>query len=134
MILPIGLVHPSFGSGRTKDGIALVLLDIPLPLTVVLILTIDLGTDILPARGIGAERPETEVMTKPPRPRREHLLTRNLLLMSYGVVGMIQAAAGFFSYFVILYAGGWQWGLDLPPGDPLHRTAVTGFFSSIIIC
>ena len=114
--------------------IAFVLLDIPLPLTVVLILTIDLGTDILPALGLGAERPETDVMKKPPRSRRERLLTRNLLLMSYGVVGMIQAAAGFFSYFVILYAGGWQWGLDLPPGDPLYRTAVTGFFSSIVVC
>lgn len=38
--------------------IAYVLLDIPLPLTVVLILSIYLGTDILPALGLGAERPE----------------------------------------------------------------------------
>ncbi|MBT7943500.1 MAG: HAD-IC family P-type ATPase, partial [Alphaproteobacteria bacterium] len=114
--------------------IAYVLLDIPLPLTVVLILSIDLGTDILPALGLGAERPETDVMKKKPRPRGERLLSRNLLLMSYGIVGMIQAAAGFFSYFVILYAGGWQWGQDLANGDPLHRTAITGFFASIIIC
>ena len=50
--------------------IAFVLLDVPLPLTVVLILAIDLGTDILPALGLGAERPETDVMRKPPRARR----------------------------------------------------------------
>jgi sodium/potassium-transporting ATPase subunit alpha len=114
--------------------IAYVLLDIPLPLTVVLILAIDLGTDILPALGLGAEKPETDVMHKPPRRRTERLLTRNLLFMSYGIVGMLQAAAGFFTYFVILYSGGWQWGQELATTDPLYRTAITGFFASIIIC
>ena len=114
--------------------IAYVLLDIPLPLTVVLILAIDLGTDILPALGLGAEKPETDVMKKPPRSRRERLLTRNLLFMSYGIVGMIQAAAGFFSYFVVLFNGGWQWGDQLAVTDPLYRTAITAFFASIVIC
>lgn len=114
--------------------IAFVLLDIPLPLTVVLILAIDLGTDIVPALGLGAEPPESDVMKKKPRARDERLLSRNLLIMSYGIVGMIQAAAGFFSYFVILYAGGWAWGQDLANSDPLYRTAITGFFASIIIC
>lgn len=114
--------------------IAFVLIDAPLALTVVLILAIDLGTDLLPALGLGAEKPESDVMKNRPRPRGERLLTRNLLFMSYGVVGMIQAAAGFFSFFVILYDGGWRWGVDLAWDDPLYRTAVTGFFASIIIC
>jgi len=114
--------------------IAYVLLDIPLPLTVVLILCIDLGTDLLPALGLGAERSETDVMRKPPRPRNERLLTGNLLFVSYGIVGVIQAAAGFFSYFMILYAGGWSWGQSLAPTDLLYRTATTGFFASIVIC
>ena len=114
--------------------IAYVLLDIPLPLTVVLILAIDLGTDILPALGLGAELPETDVMQNKPRSRKERLLTRNLLFMSYGVVGMIQAAAGFFSFFVVLFNGGWQWGEALAFDDPLYRTAVTAFFASIVIC
>jgi len=73
-------------------------------------------------------------MSKPPRARSERLLTRNMLGMSYGIVGMIQAAAGFFTYFVILHTGGWQWGQDLASTDPLYRTAITGFFASIIIC
>ena len=114
--------------------IAYVLLDIPLPLTVVLILAIDLGTDIIPALGLGSEKPETDVMSKPPRARHERLLTRNLLFMSYGIVGMIQAAAGFFSYFYILLDGGWQWGEALAVSDPLYRQAITAFFASIIIC
>ena len=86
--------------------IAYVLLDIPLPLTVVLILAIDLGTDIVPSLGLGAEKAETDVMSKPPRQRNERLLTRNLLGMSYGIVGMTQALSGFTSYFIVLFKGG----------------------------
>lgn len=114
--------------------IAFVLLDIPLPLTVVLILSIDLGTDLLPALGLGTETPEHDVMQRPPRPRGERLLTPNLLFMSYGIIGMLQAAAGFFSYFVVLYSGRWTWGQELAPSDPLYLKAVTAFFASIIIC
>jgi sodium/potassium-transporting ATPase subunit alpha len=114
--------------------IAFVILNIPLPLTVVLILAIDLGTDILPALGLGTEGPESDVMQKPPRSRSERLLTRNMLVMSYGIVGMIQAMAGFFSFFVVLYSGGWIWGQQLAGNDELYRTAVTAFFASIIIC
>ena len=44
--------------------IGFVVLDIPLALTVVLILAIDLGTDVLPALGLGTEKPESDVMKK----------------------------------------------------------------------
>ncbi|MFH1505928.1 MAG: HAD-IC family P-type ATPase [archaeon] len=114
--------------------IAFVLLGIPLPLTVVLILAIDLGTDILPAIGLGTEKPETDVMKKPPRSRKERLLTPQLLFVSYGIMGLIQAAAGFFSYFFVLFKGGWRWGQELAFTDPLYSTAITAFFASIIIC
>jgi sodium/potassium-transporting ATPase subunit alpha len=114
--------------------IAYVLLDIPLPVTVVLILAIDLGTDLVPALGLGAEHPESDVMHKPPRSRKERLLTRNLLFMSYGIIGMIQAAAGFFSFFVVLYNGGWQYGQDLASNTFLYQQATTAFLASVVIC
>jgi len=114
--------------------IAFAIFGIPLPLTVVLILSIDLGTDLLPALGLGVETPEDDVMKRPPRPRGERLLNSNLLFMSYGLIGMIQAAAGFFSYFVVLYSGGWTWGRHLAMTDPLYLKAVTAFFVSIVIC
>ncbi|RME30710.1 HAD family hydrolase [Candidatus Woesearchaeota archaeon] len=114
--------------------IAYVLLDIPLPLTVVLILAIDLGTDILPALGLGMELPETDVMKKPPRRRDERLLTPSLLGMSYGIIGVLQAAAGFTSFFTVLFTNGWTWGQDLASTDPVYRQAITAFFVSIIIC
>ncbi len=114
--------------------IAFALLGIPLPLTVVLILAIDLGTDIVPALGLGTEKSESDVMNKPPRSRSERLLTNNLLFMSYGIVGMMQAAAGFFAYFYVLFQGGWTWGAELAINDPLYLKSVSAFFASIIVC
>ncbi|MGW8273356.1 MAG: cation-translocating P-type ATPase, partial [Thermodesulfovibrionales bacterium] len=51
--------------------IAYAVLRIPLPLTVMQILAIDLGTDMVPALGLGAERPTQDVMTQPPRGPKE---------------------------------------------------------------
>ncbi len=114
--------------------IAFVLLNSPLAITVVLILAIDLGTDLLPALGLGNEKPEVDVMSKPPRSRKERLLTGKLLFISYGIVGMLQAAAGFFSFFFILTRGGWSWGQELAFSDPLYMRATTAFFASVVIC
>ncbi|MBU0667129.1 MAG: HAD-IC family P-type ATPase [Nanoarchaeota archaeon] len=114
--------------------IAFVLLGLPLPLSIILILAIDLGTDILPAIGLGIEKPEIDVMKNKPRSRKERLLTPQLLFMSYGIIGMLQAIAGFFSYFVVLFNGGWTWGQQLALSNPLYQKAVTAFFASIIIC
>ncbi len=114
--------------------IAFVLLGIPLPMTVVLILAIDLGTDLIPAIGLGTEKSEADVMNNKPKLRSERLLTPQLLFMSYGIIGMLEAAAGFFAYFVVLFRGGWVWGQELAFSNPLYQKAITAFFVSIIIC
>jgi len=36
-------------------------------------------------------------------------------------VGIVQAAAGFVSFFAVLVDGGWQWGESLPTGATLNR-------------
>ncbi|MFH1850598.1 MAG: HAD-IC family P-type ATPase [archaeon] len=114
--------------------LAFVLLGIPLPLTVALILAIDLGTDLIPALGLGSEGHEPEIMHRKPRARTERLASRNMVLLSYGIIGMIEAAAGFTAYFHVLYGGGWQWGLRLASTDILYMRAITAFFTAIIIC
>jgi sodium/potassium-transporting ATPase subunit alpha len=108
-------------------------LGIPLPLTVVLILFIDLGTDILPALGLAVEKAESDVMKQKPRSQKERLLTGKLLFYSYGIKGMIQAAAGFASYFLVLTRNGWKWGDELLSNDPVYTQAVTAFLAAIII-
>jgi magnesium-transporting ATPase (P-type) len=54
--------------------LAMVTLQIPAALTVLQILAVDLGTDLLPALGLGAEAPESGLMRQPPRPRSAPLL------------------------------------------------------------
>ncbi len=114
--------------------IAFALLNVPLAITVILILCIDLGTDMLPAIALGSEKAESDVMKNKPIPRKEHLLTRNLLLHSYLFIGVIQTLAGFFAFFGILLSSGWQWGEQFVATDPLYQKAVTAFFAAIVVC
>lgn len=70
-----------------------VFLNVPLPLTVLQILAIDLGTDLVPALALGSEKPEPGVMERSPRHRDERLLNSRVLLRAYGFLGPIEAAA-----------------------------------------
>lgn len=78
-------------------------LKIPLPLTTVLILCIDLGTDIFPAIALAYEKPESDIMRRPPRDREnDRLLNRRLMSYSALQLGVMQTFAGFFAYFVVM--------------------------------
>jgi Ca2+-transporting ATPase len=52
----------------------------PLPLTAILILCIDLGTDILPAIALGVDNAETDLMQHPPRDTQKRLLNKRFVL------------------------------------------------------
>merc|ERR1712115_700627 len=87
--------------------LAFILLDIPLPLGTVTILCIDLGTDMVPAISMAYEQAESDIMKRQPRnPFTDKLVNERLISMAYGQIGMIQASAGFFVYFVILCENG----------------------------
>jgi Ca2+-transporting ATPase len=76
----------------------------PLALNVRQILAIDLGTDMFPALALGMEKPEPDVMRRPPRPHHQPLIDRGLLWRAFGWLGMIEAVlcfAGFLSVFVL---------------------------------
>ncbi|KRY33278.1 Sodium/potassium-transporting ATPase subunit alpha [Trichinella spiralis] len=80
-----------------------ILLNIPLPLGTVTILCIDLGTDLWPAISLAYEESEGDIMKRPPRnPQKDKLVNERLISFSYGMIGMMQASAGFFTYFVIM--------------------------------
>merc|ERR1719262_2045519 len=76
---------------------------LPLPLSTVLILCIDLGTDMVPAISLAYEGREANIMSKPPRDARvDRLVTAKLVCFSYLQVGVVQAAAGFYAYVIVL--------------------------------
>ncbi|XP_063609652.1 sodium/potassium-transporting ATPase subunit alpha-like isoform X2 [Penaeus indicus] len=84
---------------------------VPLPLGTVTILCIDLGTDMVPAISLAYEEAESDIMKRQPRnPFSDKLVNERLISMAYGQIGMIQALAGFFTYFVIMAENGF-----LPP-------------------
>ncbi|MBI5451606.1 MAG: cation-transporting P-type ATPase [Gammaproteobacteria bacterium] len=113
--------------------LAFVLFKIPLPLTVIQILAVDLGTDMLPALALGAEPPDPRIMQQPPRPRSERLLNLPLLLRAYLFLGMFEALAALAAFFFVLKAGGWHYG-ELPAwNDPLYLQATTACLTAIII-
>jgi calcium-translocating P-type ATPase len=61
---------------------------IPLALTIIQILAVDLGTDMIPALGLGAEPPDRGVMRRAPRRREDRLLTAGLLVRAYVFLGV----------------------------------------------
>src|SRR6185437_7949717 len=60
---------------------------IPLPLTVLQILAIDLGTETLPALALGREPAEPGVMQRRPRARSEGVIRRDMLVRAWGLLG-----------------------------------------------
>jgi len=110
-----------------------VLLRIPLPLTVMQILAVDLGTDMAPAMALGSEKPEPDVMTRPPRKKGERILTLSILIRSYLFLGPIEAVAAMSGYYYVLKSGGWSYGMSLSEADPLYLKATTITLAAIII-
>ena len=105
---------------------------IPTPLTIMQILTIDIGTDMVPALGLGAEASEASVMKRPPRRADERLLNKNVILVGfiwYGLLGTVFALGG---YFLANFLNGW-------PNVPLaaeetavYRQATTMMLAGVV--
>ena len=66
---------------------------IPLMISVLQVLALDIGTDLLPALALGAERPEPGVMERPPRTKEARLLDRRVLGRAFGFLGPVEAIA-----------------------------------------
>ncbi|MCX9012037.1 MAG: cation-transporting P-type ATPase [Candidatus Methanoperedens sp.] len=110
-----------------------VLLRIPLPLKVIQILAIDLGTDMAPSIALGAEKPEPDVMSRKPRRRGERILTLPILLRAYLFLGLIEAVAAMSGYYHVLRSGGWSFGMPLSEADPLYLKATTATLAAIVV-
>jgi len=110
---------------------------VPLPLTALQILAIDLGTETLPALALGREPPEPGLMERPPRPRSEGVIRRELLLRAWVYLGLPSAALVLGGYFFVLLRQGWSFGADVGAGSPLHHAylqATTTTFLGIVAC
>jgi calcium-translocating P-type ATPase len=110
---------------------------IPLPLTVLQILAIDLGTETLPALALGREPAEPGLMDRPPRPRGEGVIRPAMLLRAWIFLGLLSAALVMGGYFYVLVEAGWHLGAAVGVGSPLHHAyqqATTMTFLGIVAC
>lgn len=113
--------------------LAFMLFRIPLPLTVIQILAVDLGTDMLPALALGAEAPHPGLMKQPPRPRNERLLSWGLIARAYLWLGLLEAAIAMSAFFFVLKTGGWHYGQVLAVSNPVYLMATSACFAGIVI-
>lgn len=80
-----------------------IVIQIPPPLSTLLILCIDLGTDMIPAISLAYEEPESDIMLRPPRnAATDKLVNARLISFSYLQIGVIQALGGMYTYFVVM--------------------------------
>ena len=109
---------------------------VPLPLTVLQLLAFDVGTETLPALALGREPAEPGIMSLPPRPRREGVITRAMLLRAWLFLGLIAAILQMGAFFLVLTQAGWHPGAATGPGSPLHHAylqATTMTFLSMVM-
>jgi calcium-translocating P-type ATPase len=110
---------------------------IPLPLTVLQILAIDLGTEILPALALGREPAEPGLMDRPPRRRAQGVIYRAMLVRAWLFLGLIEAALVLGGFFYVLLRAGWRPNDDVSSGAALHGAyleATTMTFAGIVAC
>lgn len=109
---------------------------IPLPLTIMQILAVDLGTETLPALALGRENAEPDLMRRPPRPRSQPVIDGPMLARAWGLLGGISAVLVMALFLLTLHIGGWTFGADTSTGE-LHHTwqqATTMTFLGIVAC
>jgi Ca2+-transporting ATPase len=106
---------------------------IPLALNVMHVLSIDLGTDLVPALGLGAELPEPGIMARPPRNLNEHVITPALLRRAYLWLGPVQSLAAMAAFYYQYWTHGY-WGqfLNLPAGGELYRSATAMALAAVV--
>ncbi|MGX7829613.1 cation-translocating P-type ATPase [Actinokineospora sp. 24-640] len=102
---------------------------IPLAITVLQVLAIDIGTDLLPALALGAEPANRRTLSGPAR--RGQLLDGPVVRRSFGLLGPVQAVAALTAFLIVLTVGGWRFGTD--PDPALLATASGTAFAAIVL-
>jgi magnesium-transporting ATPase (P-type) len=102
---------------------------VPLALTVLMVLALDIGTDLLPALALGAEPPDPEVLTE--RPGERQLVDRGVVLRAFTVLGPTEAVVEMTAFLGVLLAGGWRPGAS--PATGLLLQASGAAFAAVVL-
>lgn len=106
---------------------------IPIALNVMHVLSIDLGTDLIPALALGAEKPEPGMMDRPPRDLKEHVIGKGMLLRAYGYLGMTQGVIAMIAFYFWYWTNGFAGKfIDLPGKGSIYTAATALTLASVV--
>ncbi|HMP39360.1 MAG TPA: HAD-IC family P-type ATPase [Roseiflexaceae bacterium] len=110
-----------------------VLFQLPLPLTVLQVLAIDLGTELLPAVALSTEPPEPGILDQPPRARSRPLLEKAVLWRVFAWLGLIQGLMALGAYLLGHWSGGWRPGMAFDEDGIVYMQATTLTYAAIVL-
>ncbi len=93
------------------------------PLSALQVLAIDLGSDVLPALALGAETPEGDTMSRPPRPSKEHLFSSEVV-RRFIFLGTVESVGVVFAFFWRIHSAHIPFSA-FTSNNPTYREALT---------
>lgn len=111
---------------------AAIILILPPPLTAILILAVNLGTDVLPAVALGVDPAEPGIMDKKPRDPNAKIMNKPFVTR-YVILGTAMGIIVMSLYIFTLYRYGWTWGQELGKDDFIYLKGSTTAFASLIV-
>ena len=118
--------------GELATVFAAILMNLPAPLTAVLILCVDIGTDVLPAIALGIDPPEKGIMDKKPRDPKAKIMDR-WFVARFLYIGLFIGAIVVGTYIWSLYNQGWTWGEALSKDSLIHMKSSTFAFTILVL-
>ena len=100
-----------------------ILLNTPVALTAIMILIVDLGTDVLPSIALGVDTPKKDIMERPPKNPQERILKKRFAI-GFMRTGFIIGGSALIGFLWILISNGWIWG-EIITNSELHKRAMT---------
>lgn len=108
-----------------------ILSGIPLILTAILILTVNLGTDILPAIALGVDPADDDVMERKPRNPKDRVLNQSFFKRLFGI-GVTIGVSVIIAFVITLVRDGWVWGTEFN-SETLQHGQTLAFATLVII-
>ncbi|MFC1810611.1 cation-translocating P-type ATPase [Patescibacteria group bacterium] len=118
--------------GELITVFAAIILGLPAPLTAILILSVDIGTDVLPALALGVDVSEKGIMSQPPRNPKQKIMDRNFIAR-FLYVGLFIGAIVVGAYFWSLFSQGWQWGQIIDVDSAMYIKSSTFAFAILVL-
>jgi calcium-translocating P-type ATPase len=104
-----------------------VFLHVPPALTVLQILSVDLGTDLVPALALGAEEPDSGLLFERPRKVSDRLIDTKLIVRSYAYLGIVESGLTMGAFFYVWFV---KFGYSLAELQSVSGPIAQGMYSN----